>query len=122
MANNEATPEIYDFAMSEVKKEISRLNEGIDGINRRLDTLNGNVRRHEDLLWGDGDEPESQRAPGVVETVRYLKDLADKSLVVLRVARWVFGFIGASLFIFFLQNIFTAIYTLTQGQPPPAMP
>ncbi len=118
MSSTDMTPEVYDYAMASVKEEISRLRLGIEGIHERLDVLNGSVKRHEDLLWGDADEPIDQRAPGVVETVRYPKDLADKSLVVLKVARWVFGFIGASLFIIFLQNIFTAIYTLTQGQTP----
>lgn len=119
MDYNEVMPELYDHAMKEVKNELLGLREDVRGVHERLDVLNGTVKHHEDLLWGDSDEPGDQRRPGIVDTVRNLKDLADKAYVVLNIAKWVFGFIGVSLLLMFLQNLLSAISVITTGTTVP---
>lgn len=116
-------PEVYDYAMSVVTEQIDTVRNEITtkvddirsdvmDIKDDLKMINGSVTHHERLLWGDPNEPDEARQPGVVQTVRELKDLGDKAITVLNAAKWVFGFIGVSLLLMFAGNLLETIQTI----------
>lgn len=98
-------PEIYDSAMRSVSAQLKEVEEKLDQIEKHLATLNGQVLKHATTLYGD----ETNELPGLVKTTAELNRFGQQAITVLKLSRWVFGFIGASMLLLFGQSILEAI-------------